>query len=69
MGCYHKFRNFFLQFQDKLTEIKDEWSKKEGKGYCDCKECTDDATVNFPSECPNITSECNRFVYYSGPLE
>ena len=73
MGCLSMFINiqcqftwivnFFLHFQDKLTDIKDEWRKKEGKGYCDCNECTDDATVNFPSNCPDLTSECNRFEY------
>ena len=53
--------NCFLYFQDKLTDIKDEWSKKKGKGYCDCKECTEDETVIYPSECPDLTSKCSRF--------
>lgn len=73
--------SFFLYFQDKLTDIKDEWSKIKGTleynilnslcqnkttGYCDCKECTEDETVNLPSECPDLTSKCNRYSKTTG---
>ena len=73
--------SFFLYFQDKLTDIKDEWSQIKGTleynilnslcqnketGYCDCKECIEDETVNLPSECPDLTSKCNRYSKTTG---
>ena len=33
--------------QDYLTDIKEEWSEKEGKGFCHCKNCKNESVPNY----------------------
>ena len=58
--------HFSPYFQDKLTDIKEEWKEKKGKGkygdYCDCPGCTEDGVGDvFPDNCPDLTDKCKRF--------
>ena len=48
--------------QDRLTDIKEDWAETEGKGFCHCKNCGDDAgdSVQYHGVCNELVSGCNR---------
>jgi len=57
--CKNISEVYKCEFKDRLTDIENDWSKTEGKGYCHCKQCTDES-VSYPGECPELTSKCIR---------
>ena len=54
---------FFLSlyFQDRLTDIQEDWEETVGKGFCHCQQCTNE-DVSYPGECPELTSKCIKYV-------
>ena len=45
--------------QDRLTDIREDWSETEGKGFCHCKNCKEEG-VAYNGVCNELVSGCNR---------